>query len=77
MQSGRLRKAIVATREGGVDRNIDNMEETNNESVATREGGVDRNEQLCVYNSPLVCVATREGGVDRNIENKQEASKND
>ena len=55
----------VATREGGVDRNI--MAETINlpRDVATREGGVDRNIMAETVNLPRD-VATREGGVDRN-----------
>ena len=39
------RKAPVATREGGVDRNIGGLQRSMDvENVATREGGVDRND---------------------------------
>ena len=56
----------VATREGGVDRNIRQQRTAIASSrVATREGGVDRN-VTSEYNYAFHLVATREGGVDRN-----------
>ena len=58
---------LVATREGGVDRNIQRGKQNHAHSVATREGGVDRNRwsaNRCKY---YWHVATREGGVDRNL----------
>ena len=58
---------VVATREGGVDRNTGTRPVTCAAlRVATREGGVDRN--FGVRPSPALPgrVATREGGVDRN-----------
>ena len=56
----------VATREGGVDRNIISLLEIEVKPVATREGGVDRNAQYRPRAVNSSCVATREGGVDRN-----------
>ena len=63
---GSPRACRVATREGGVDRNVVGPEiGRGGETVATREGGVDRNARLCGGNN-AAAVATREGGVDRN-----------
>ena len=60
-------KAYVATREGGVDRNIIYCAEKNHRlNVATREGGVDRNSIISEICEWYTEVATREGGVDRN-----------
>ena len=57
---------VVATREGGVDRNAPpHRQKRRHPTVATREGGVDRNQSVYVIVSTLP-VATREGGVDRN-----------
>ena len=39
----------VATREGGVDRNVSVEEYIKRNDVATREGGVDRNERVACY----------------------------
>ena len=59
---------LVATREGGVDRNIDKMKAVEvGDDVATREGGVDRNNSSMEARTAEKQVATREGGVDRNI----------
>ena len=41
------RQYIVATREGGVDRNLTRYIDTSLKTVATREGGVDRNLLYC------------------------------
>ena len=63
----RLRHLRVATREGGVDRNIDmEREQLCRQHVATREGGVDRNNGY-IAELHKGEVATREGGVDRNL----------
>ena len=59
--------AKVATREGGVDRNITSLYNTKSpHNVATREGGVDRNSSSSLKSWIVTTVATREGGVDRN-----------
>ena len=55
----------VATREGGVDRNVVQVAQPPADLVATREGGVDRNFVPCPHCGKYI-VATREGGVDRN-----------
>ena len=60
-----MTKKEVATREGGVDRNISTPVPPYDVGVATREGGVDRNTRL-ISSSCSRHVATREGGVDRN-----------
>ena len=66
MVDGRRCFARVATREGGVDRNIrGNVRGVQDDAVATREGGVDRNKQSANVVQQYA-VATREGGVDRN-----------
>ena len=57
----------VATREGGVDRNMNYYEINEDTAVATREGGVDRNARIGQAVVNALGVATREGGVDRNI----------
>ena len=58
---------MVATREGGVDRNTPAKTIQEAEKyVATREGGVDRNAVVLVAGAIFQRVATREGGVDRN-----------
>ena len=57
---------VVATREGGVDRNSPCGLYVQKFFVATREGGVDRNVMCYMLNCDEVPVATREGGVDRN-----------
>ena len=57
----------VATREGGVDRNVHLVCAVGVVFVvATREGGVDRNTRVRVLFTVGGGVATREGGVDRN-----------
>ena len=56
----------VATREGGVDRNMADATVAKLLDVATREGGVDRN-RIDSGGRGNGAVATREGGVDRNI----------
>ena len=59
----------VATREGGVDRNIhNNTAYVSISPVATREGGVDRNKRDDTKQCTHIMVATREGGVDRNAQ---------
>ena len=59
--------SAVATREGGVDRNIKiGFPIVYGHLVATREGGVDRNFPDRGWYLPPLFVATREGGVDRN-----------
>ena len=60
------RSALVATREGGVDRNCLLLAFVPASLVATREGGVDRNASHGCCLSNTFGVATREGGVDRN-----------
>ena len=60
------RFSCVATREGGVDRNVDFPLLQRETIVATREGGVDRNTFRSAGGSSNSTVATREGGVDRN-----------
>ena len=72
----KIADGLVATREGGVDRNPYSYPKRNFlPEVATREGGVDRNygfvkltKRCTIYQlfCPVVRVATREGGVDRN-----------
>ncbi len=57
---------MVATREGGVDRNTLNIKCIGETAVATREGGVDRNVEIALTAEKKRRVATREGGVDRN-----------
>ena len=57
--------SLVATREGGVDRNFHRRRGPLHRVVATREGGVDRNE-LLNDDEESYTVATHEGGVDRN-----------
>ena len=61
-----LHQELVATREGGVDRNYSLTNCQVITSVATREGGVDRNSPFLSARSSAESVATREGGVDRN-----------
>ena len=56
----------VATREGGVDRNLMCSFGSFVKRVATREGGVDRNAKRSTWTKTCPAVATREGGVDRN-----------
>ena len=56
----------VATREGGVDRNVNVYGFDAVQVVATREGGVDRNSGVFLKAEGRLAVATREGGVDRN-----------
>ena len=56
----------VASREGGVDRNLWLVEQVRGIVVASREGGVDRNQINKSYSSRSISVASREGGVDRN-----------
>ena len=59
---------IVATREGGVDRNALGFDGRGSSIyVATREGGVDRNIKYVNMSFIGTIVATREGGVDRNM----------
>ena len=58
---------FVATREGGVDRNVECKAPAEVPYVATREGGVDRNKLLSDGSAKTITVATREGGVDRNF----------
>ena len=59
---------LVATREGGVDRNPCVVSVSAfGRPVATREGGVDRNMTSDADEDKGTVVATREGGVDRNI----------
>ena len=55
----------VASREGGVDRNLQSQDEAYGAAVASREGGVDRN-RMVQRRQLRVGVASREGGVDRN-----------
>ena len=58
---------LVATREGGVDRNPCVVSVSAfGRPVATREGGVDRNMTSDADEDKGTVVATREGGVDRN-----------
>ena len=61
----------VATREGGVDRNLHVGDVHRPGRVATREGGVDRNNEILALTIVLTTVATREGGVDRNTQQIQ------
>ena len=63
---GGVRSRYVATREGGVDRNIKGLRPSCLVEVATREGGVDRNMSRAETPVAPLWVATREGGVDRN-----------
>ena len=71
-----LKAARVATREGGVDRNVHNLDANHcNVWVATREGGVDRNLKSGPAYKQLRNVATREGGVDRNTRIPESAFK--
>ena len=66
---------MVATREGGVDRNTTLLCISRfNCGVATREGGVDRNERQPKIQHDKINVATREGGVDRNAVLNQQAA---
>ena len=59
---------IVATREGGVDRNMGYSTLFLLPAVAPREGGVDRNGLMVHLSRRQSLVATREGGVDRNLQ---------
>ena len=68
---------LVATREGGVDRNETGEQFRGEGRIATREGGVDRN-SAHACNTGQARVATREGGVDRNSEwRRVDAQKSD
>ena len=68
----------VATREGGVDRNIDDIKSLGSVDVATREGGVDRNDFTArdrdgKLKSPPARVAWIETPL-RNLKNKAKES---
>ena len=57
----------VASREGGVDRNVGIVVCADHAgAVASREGGVDRNRNQTAFIRLRAHVASREGGVDRN-----------
>ena len=65
---------VVASREGGVDRNADRVTGGGRTTVASREGGVDRNDGMADCKYHVGAVASREGGVDRNEGGTSEAA---